>query len=180
MIVLSIPRAGHDHRSPAWPASPAFPLTFDHYHGPYSSIHRAPGNHHHPCLAGRFQSVASTCGRIYAIWHRSSNTSAHFHSYTYYERMTNPSVTIGTAFDLITRIAVERIAARYVRDADFRADSFFIRGRPREFNPDVNCDGTPVRLLADSPYLEQAGLYFDCFLFPFTMALIPTLIIYKN
>lgn len=65
---------------------------------------------------------------------------------------------IRTAFDLITRIAIEPIVARYVRNADFKVDSFFIRDRFREFNSDVHCDDAVIRLLVHSPYLKQAGL----------------------
>ncbi|KAL8830824.1 MAG: hypothetical protein Q9191_001222 [Dirinaria sp. TL-2023a] len=72
--------------------------------------------------------------------------------------MSDASFTIRTAFDMITRIAVEPIVARYVRYADFKVDSFFTRHRPRECCPDVHCGGAVVKLFADSPYLEQAGL----------------------
>ena len=109
-----------------------------------------------------FESVALTCRKIYALCtpfiQRHNTLRSQFHNFTYFEKMTDPSFTIRTAFDLITRIAVEPIVARYVRYADFRVDGFFIRGRPREFNPDVHCGGAVVKLLADSPYLEQAGL----------------------
>lgn len=109
-----------------------------------------------------FESLALTCRKIYAVCtgfiNRHNTLRSHFHSFTYYEKMTDPSFSIRTAFDLITRIAIEPIVARYVRHADLKVDSFFMRGRPREFNPDVHCGDAVVRLLADSPYLDQAGL----------------------
>ncbi len=69
--------------------------------------------------------------------------------------MAEPSRTIRTAFGLIRRIAVEPVVARYIRDADFENDT---RSRPRELLASVHSGGAVVRLLADSPYLEQAGL----------------------
>lgn len=66
--------------------------------------------------------------------------------------------SIRTAFDVITRIAVEPIVARYIRHVDFAMDSRFTRGRPRYLLADVHCGGAVLRLLAGSPYLKQAGL----------------------
>ena len=109
-----------------------------------------------------FESVALTCKRIYAICvpfiERHDRLRSHFHTFAYYEKMSDPSFTIRTAFDLITRIAVEPLVARYIRYADFKVDHFFTHGRPREFNPDVHCGDAVTRLLADSSYLKQAGL----------------------
>lgn len=109
-----------------------------------------------------FKSMALTCRNIYALCvpfvQRHNTLRTQFHTFNYYEKLADPSFTIRTAFDLITRIAVEPIVARYIRHADFKVDSFFNRGRPREFNPDVHCGDAVVRLFADSPYFEQAGL----------------------
>ncbi|MCJ1271614.1 hypothetical protein MMC22_011516, partial [Lobaria immixta] len=112
-----------------------------------------------------FESVALTCKKIYVLCtpfiERHNRLRSQFHNLTYYEKMTDPSFTIRTAFDLIIRIAVEPVVARYVRDADFEVDSFFTlftRGRTRELIADVHCAGAVVRLLANSPHLEQAGL----------------------
>ena len=49
------------------------------------------------------------------------------------------------------------MVARYIRVADFHRDTFPHRARPLQVVPDVY-DGEPVAtLLADSPYLRQAG-----------------------
>ncbi len=109
-----------------------------------------------------FESLALTCRKIYALCapfiERHNKFRSHFQSFTYYEKMTDPSFTIRSALDLITRIAVEPVVARYVRDADFKMDSFFTHRRPRELLADIHCGEAVVRLLADSPYLKRAGL----------------------
>ena len=113
-------------------------------------------------LAEGFEGVALTCRRIYALCtpfiERHNTLRSHFSSFNYLHQWHDPSYTIRTAFDLITRIAVEPIVARYVRHADFKIDSLSIRGRPREFGADVHCGDAVARLLAASPYLKQAGL----------------------
>lgn len=116
-----------------------------------------------------FESAALTCRRIYAVClpliERHNTLRSQFRNFSYYEKMSDPSFTIRTSFDLIVRIAVEPIVARYVRTADFKVDNFFTSGRPREFNPDVHCRDVVPRLLARSPHLVQAGLdwqeYYD-------------------
>lgn len=109
-----------------------------------------------------FESVALTCTRIHAICNpfiqSHSTLRARFDHFTYYENTSDWINTIRTAFDVITRIAVEPVVARYIRRADFAKDSYFTRGRPRELLADVHCGGAVLRLLADSPYLKQAGL----------------------
>lgn len=109
-----------------------------------------------------FESIALSCRRIHALCtpfiQRHNTLRSHFHNFNYYEKMIDPSFTIRTAFDLITRIAVEPVVARYVRHADFKVDSVFMRGRPRESNPDYHCGDAVVKFFADSPDLEQAGL----------------------
>lgn len=95
---------------------------------------------------------------MHTIHRAPQQTPLAFSHFTYHKKMTDPSITIRAAFDLITRIAVEPVVAHYVRDAGFKVDSLFTHGRPRELVADVHCGGAVVRLLADSPYLEQAGL----------------------
>ena len=120
-----------------------------------------------------FESAALSCRTIYAVClpfiKRHNTLRSQFHDFTYCEKMSDSSFTIRTSFDLIFRIAVEPVVARYIRIADFKADNYFTSGRPREFNPDVHCrpiefdpdvhcpDEVPG-LLARSPYLVQAGL----------------------
>lgn len=111
-----------------------------------------------------FESVALTCRKLYTLCisfiKRYNTLRSQFQHFTYYEKMSDPSFNIRSSFDLITRIAVEPVVARYIVDADFKIDSFFKRGRPREFNPDVqnDCADAVRNLLADSTYLEAVGL----------------------
>ena len=106
-----------------------------------------------------FESVALTCRDIYQLckpFIKHHNTlRSQFRKFTYYEKMADPSFTIRTAIGFIRRIAVEPVVARYIRHADFEVDT---RSKPHEFLPSVNSKEAIVRLLADSSYLEQAGL----------------------
>ena len=109
-----------------------------------------------------FESAALTCKKIHAICipfiQKHNTLRSRFHDFNYYEDNLDRIRTIRTAFDVITRIAVEPIVARYIRYANFEMDSYFSRGRPRYLLADVHCGGAVLRLLADSPYLKQAGL----------------------
>lgn len=109
-----------------------------------------------------FESVALTCRKIYALCtpfiEHHNRLRSHFHNFTYYGKMTDPSFTIRTASDLIIRIAVEPIVARYVRNADFKADSPRSLVIPRGFVRDADYREDVIRLFANCPYLEQAGL----------------------
>ncbi|KAL8918546.1 MAG: hypothetical protein Q9172_005389 [Xanthocarpia lactea] len=107
-----------------------------------------------------FESLAFTCRRICLIFkpltHDHNTLCSRFHNFAYAELTSDASNIIRTAFDVIARIAVEPIVARYIRHADFALDSR--RGRPRWLLADLHCGGAVHRLLADSPYLRQAGL----------------------
>jgi len=109
-----------------------------------------------------FESAALTCRRVHAIClpfvERHNRLRSQFHDFDYREIKSDPSFTIRTTFDLIVRIAIEPIVARYVRNAHFRVDECFTSGRPREFNPDYSCGDAVPKLLAASPYLVEAGL----------------------
>ncbi|MCJ1364407.1 hypothetical protein MMC16_003517 [Acarospora aff. strigata] len=111
-----------------------------------------------------FESAALTCRRIYAVCipfiERHNTLRSEFHNFNYYVKNYDSFFPIRTSFDLIARIAVEPIVARYIRTADFKLDNYFTSGRPRDFNPDVHfhCGDVVPRLLAGSPYLVQAGL----------------------
>lgn len=74
-----------------------------------------------------FESVAVTCRKIYALcipfFQRHNALRSRFLHFTYHENPNDPSPTIATAADLIRRIAVEPVVARYVRYANFRYDS---------------------------------------------------------
>lgn len=65
--------------------------------------------------------------------------------------------TIWTAFDVIIRIAVDPVIARYVVHADFARDSNS-HNRPRDFLADTLCRDAVLKLLATSAELKQAGL----------------------
>ena len=106
-----------------------------------------------------FESVALTCTRIYALctpfieYH--NKLRGQFRTFNYFRRDGHPDFVIGTGFDLLTRIAVEPIVARYIREADFARDGIF---RPCELVENTQPDGPVGKLLAQSPYLKQAGL----------------------
>ena len=112
------------------------------------------------CLPEGFESVAVTCRRIYALctpfikYH--NKLRAQFRTFDYWDKAgAHPDFVIRTGFDLLTRIAVEPIVALYIREADFKWDGIF---RPCEIVEDAQPDGPVGRLLAQSPYLKQAGL----------------------
>ncbi|KAI9661816.1 MAG: hypothetical protein M1821_009055 [Bathelium mastoideum] len=108
-----------------------------------------------------FESIALTSKRAYALckplirYH--NKLCSQFRNFTYYVKSADPVVKDGSAFDLIARIAVEPVVAKYIQDANFKMDGFFTYRKPRELLVDAHCEGV-ARLLADSPYLEQAGL----------------------
>ncbi len=111
-----------------------------------------------------FESAALTCRKLYTLCisfiKRYNTLRLRFQHFTYYERRSDPSISFRSSFDLIARIAVEPVIARYIVDANFRCDSFFKSGQPREFKPKIPNDcGDAVRnLLADSTYLEASDL----------------------
>ena len=106
-----------------------------------------------------FESMALTCTRIYALckpfieYH--NKLRGQFRTFNYFRRDGHPDFVIGTGFDLLTRIAVEPIVARYILEADFARDGIF---RPCELVEDTQPDGPVGKLLGQSPYLKQAGL----------------------
>jgi len=81
-----------------------------------------------------FESVALTYRKLYTLCisfiKRYNTLRSQFQHFTYYPKISDPSFTIRSSFDLIARIAVEPVVARYIVDADFKIDSFFKRGRP--------------------------------------------------
>lgn len=115
-----------------------------------------------------FESVAVTCRKIYALcipfFQRHNALRSRFLHFTYHENPNDPSPTIATAADLIRRIAVEPVVARYVRYADFKRDSPRSYIIPRGFVADADCRDDVIRLFANCPYLEQAGLDWKVYL----------------
>ena len=75
-----------------------------------------------------FESLALTYKKAFALCtpfvEHHNKLRSHFRDFTYYNRLDDPSYNIKTAFDLITRIAVEPVVARYVRHADFKVSDF--------------------------------------------------------
>lgn len=116
-----------------------------------------------------FESLAVTCKKIHArcipFMERHNKLRSQFRKLTYYEKMADPTFSIRTAFDLIIRIAIEPVVARYIQEADFAVDSRFTHSRPREFVADTHCKGDVAGLFSSSPYLKLAGLdwkeYYD-------------------
>ncbi len=120
-----------------------------------------------------FESLALTCQKFHTLCtpflSQHNLVRSHLYNFSYDERFSDNVFPIRTAFDLIARSAVEPILARYISTADFGKDSFFMKGRPRDFNPDIRpenfnidtqlgCSAAIHDLLASSPYLEAAGL----------------------
>lgn len=117
------------------------------------------------------ESFALTCKRFHALctaflaYH--NRLRWHFQKFHYYKtkegvksRLAILQIpnAISSAFNLITRIAVEPVVARYIQEADFVKDSEISIGKPRHFVTDGSHDEAMMRLLAGSPYLKQAGL----------------------
>ena len=109
-----------------------------------------------------------TCGSIYAVCipfiKRHNALHSRFHHFTYYKNPADPSPTIATASDLIKRIAVEPVVARYIQYADFKRDSPGSHIIHRGFVRDTDCLHDVIRLFAESPYLEHAGLNWNEYL----------------
>ena len=114
-----------------------------------------------------FESMALTCRKLYALCRlfiQGHNRLRSEFSYFYYGKATDQAFPTEMAFDLIKRIAVEPIVARYIRHADFGLDGFgttwmrHVRRWPSAFNPALHGNGAVIRLLANSPYLEQIGV----------------------
>ena len=115
-----------------------------------------------------FESVAVTCRKIYTscipFIQRHNALRSRFHDFTYHENLKHPSPIIATAGDLIRRIAVEPVVARYIRYANFKLDSPRCYTKPRGFVGDSDCREGVTRLFANCPYLEQAGLDWEDYL----------------
>lgn len=109
-----------------------------------------------------FESLAVTCRRLYALCQpyiqRHNPLRSKFDHFTYDDEFKDSWSSIGTAFDLIARIAAEPLVARYVRDVDLRNDSLFMRGRPPELDQDLHYGQAVFTLFTNSSYLKQAGL----------------------
>lgn len=121
-----------------------------------------------------FESLAVTCKRLYTLCipllEHHNNLRWHFQDFRYCK--TNASFrfnqqllrfpdTATSAFNLISRIAIEPVVGRYILEADFTGDSRLysrFASASREETTYGNRDEAVRRLLADSPYLREAGL----------------------
>lgn len=76
-----------------------------------------------------FESVALICKKIHAIctsfFQSHSTLRSRFHNFNYIEDTTNSIHIIKIAFDVITRIVVKFIVARYIRHANFEMNNKF-------------------------------------------------------
>jgi hypothetical protein len=119
-----------------------------------------------------FESLALTCKEIFAlccpfIGHH-NKLRAHFREfwYGYRPRMYNKMLVtrpypLMSACMLIAQIAVEPVVARYIQHGDFHEDSQFSRyteKSTRRLQEHPHFEESVIRLLADSPYLKEAGL----------------------
>ncbi|OOQ86765.1 hypothetical protein PEBR_19909 [Penicillium brasilianum] len=118
-----------------------------------------------------FESLALTCKRFHALcttfltYH--NRLRWHFQKFHYYKakEVVKSRVAIlqipdaiSSAFNLVARIAVEPVVARYIQEADCVKDSEISTGKPRHFVTDGSHDEAIMRLLAGSADLKQADL----------------------
>lgn len=115
-----------------------------------------------------FESLAVTCKRFHALCipfvQHHNELNLRFRHFFFYEDPYHPSRTIGTAGDLIRRIAVEPVVARYIRIADLKLDSPRSHIIPPHFIQESDCREDIVRLFATCPYLKRAGLAWNDYL----------------
>lgn len=109
-----------------------------------------------------FESMAMTCKKFYALCkpfiEQHKSFRLRFHHFSYCVDMRDSLPIIGTAFDLIQRIADKPYIANYIRSADFKIDGLSKYALYRESMKDDHGSDAVIRLFANSPYLEQAGL----------------------
>ncbi|KAI0413511.1 hypothetical protein F5X98DRAFT_366476 [Xylaria grammica] len=110
-----------------------------------------------------FESLALTCTTLYALctpyisYHNRMRSK--FRAFGYGTYSNDPSFPpILTATELITRIAAEPRAARYIIHADMSYDDWPNYSWISPPLPDVDAGGPVVALFAQCPYLKQAGL----------------------
>ncbi|KAI9926607.1 hypothetical protein MW887_004376 [Aspergillus wentii] len=120
-----------------------------------------------------FESLALSCKHMHAlctpfITHH-KKLHYHFHDFHYYKTdpvskgpcflvPDLPYYTATSAFTLLGLIAVEPAAAHYIQIADFRKDSVCTQCILRELATKPDRDDAIIALLANSPYLREAGL----------------------
>lgn len=123
-------------------------------------------------LGEGFESLALTCKHFHELCSRYfkhyNELRFHFQKFSY--NKTNSFVksylqahfqrpnTVCSAYNLIARIAIEPTIANYIREADFREDSWATERLVRELATIPERDEAVARLLAGSPYLKEAGL----------------------
>ncbi|KAF1967148.1 hypothetical protein BU23DRAFT_603049 [Bimuria novae-zelandiae CBS 107.79] len=111
-----------------------------------------------------FKSLATICWKIYErctpFINRHNELRSRFRDFGYYAHAYDSVVA---ASDLISLIAADPCVARYIRTADLRGDSTFLRhlltrGKPPKSVPSIEDGGVIVQLFANSTPLRRAGL----------------------
>lgn len=108
-----------------------------------------------------FESLALTSKTFHKLCQRYIKHHNYLRKHFTHFEYRNPEVgrieSFRRAVDLIERISIEPVVARYIIHADFIWDSFPSLQGP-QYLPPPNFDGSMNTLFAKSPYLEQAGL----------------------
>ena len=116
-----------------------------------------------------FVSTMLTCKRLYEhcipYIEKYNALCSKFHHFKYYQNAGDWPFTIATAFDLITRIAEEPSYAYYIRSANFEWDclSNYVVRWSKKLMKDIDRSEAIIKLFADSPYFEQAGLNWEMY-----------------
>ena len=110
-----------------------------------------------------FEGLAVTCKRIHALcvpfFQRYNYLNSRFRHFAYYDDPYDSYRLIATAGEVIRRIAVEPVVARYLRSADLKIDSPTSHIFSHQLiKDDDDRRGDIIRLFANSPYLKRAGL----------------------
>lgn len=121
-----------------------------------------------------FESLALACKYLYTLCipflEHHNNLRWHFRDFRYFK--TNKPFrynyglfrfpdTATSAFDLISRIAIETNVGHYILKADFTGDSRLCSKTGREYTTYGDRHDAVRQLLADSAYLREAGLNWE-------------------
>jgi hypothetical protein len=112
-----------------------------------------------------FESLSLTCKTLNELCaqliKRYNYLHSHYRVFRYRTPLKKDPFTgnnIWGAYDLLTRISLEPVLARYIEHADLSRDSLPIRPVRAKPEETVDGDGPFVTLFTESPYLEKAGL----------------------
>jgi hypothetical protein len=118
-----------------------------------------------------FESLALTCKRTHQLCipfiERHARLRSQYERFVHRMWSTDPSLPpVKSAYDLLARIAVDPIIARYIKTADFSHDTYPPSPSHCRAIPHVRHGGPVVALFANSTHLKQAGLdwreYYGC------------------